>query len=52
MTMSFEPGDGSFELTLANGESLPAEWNVSGVAAFRETTPGTYTLIKGYNQIL
>ena len=50
--IGFEPGDGSFEITLEKGEQLDSQWNVRGVIVFQENEPNVFTMIKDYNQIL
>jgi hypothetical protein len=52
MKVTFEPGDGSFEVILEDKEPLPPEWNVLGVAVLREISPKTYRLIKDYEESL
>ena len=44
MKISFEPGDGSFEITLQPGEVLSNRWRVPGVTVLRETQPGHFTV--------
>lgn len=46
MTVTFEPGDGSFEITLQPGEPLPEEWNKPGVTVLRETTTNHFVVEK------
>lgn len=53
MRISFEPGDGSFDITLKSGEKLPRKWNVKGVAVWVEDKGGeAYRLVKGYYNTL
>ena len=56
MRIGFEPGDGSFEITLENGEKLPSDWNIPGVHVMREVGPmcggAIYRTIKTEHQIL
>ncbi len=50
--VSFEPGDGSFEVTLDEKEPFPTEWNKFGVYVLRADGNGGYYEVKDYQEIL
>lgn len=53
MSISFEPGDGSFDIVLEHAEELPVEWNISGVQVHRRSADGqSMSVIKTYSEIL
>jgi hypothetical protein len=52
MKISFEPGDGSFEIILEGNEKLPAAWNAKGVIVLRKVSPHNYECVKTYSEIL
>lgn len=47
MTVSFDQGDGSFEVHLEKHEPLPQEWNIPGVYVLRD-----FQVIKQPSQVL
>jgi hypothetical protein len=52
MKTTFEPGDGSFEITLAPGEILPSQWNLKGVVVVREIKNNGVRLVKKCWEVL
>jgi hypothetical protein len=52
MQMNFEPGDGSFEVILEAGESVPPQWNTTGVTIWRKLGDHHYAEVKSENEIL
>lgn len=51
MQISFEPGDGSFEITLESDEPIRPEDNVKGVCILRKKDNG-YIIVKSYDELL
>jgi hypothetical protein len=51
MTISFEPGDGSFEIHLDATERLPRVWNRPGVTVLR-SLPSCFSYVKHEYDVL
>ena len=52
MTVSFEPGDGSFEIILDAYEAFPQEWNIPSAFVMRRVSSCQYVTLKCLGQTL
>lgn len=51
VTINFEPGDGTFDVTLSEDEPFAAEWNVPCALVLRHT-PAGYVMLKHRGEVL
>lgn len=51
VTITFEPGDGSFDVTLSENEPFTAEWNVPCALVIRHHQSG-YVILKHRGRVL
>jgi len=51
MRITYEPGDGTFEVVLGKYEEFPDEWNILNATVLREYEPGKFQIIKHFGTI-